>query len=253
MQAKSLLRSITPTALWNAAGAAKRRLATHGKRSFSGNGEDLIVIGWLRHYGCDLSRIRYLDVGANHPIFLSNTFLLYQAGARGVLIEPDPQQAELLHSKRRGDIVINAGVAFDSRRSATLFQMTSSGFNTFSRSQAEFVVASSRKWDAHARQEIVGEITVPLIPINEIIATHVAAPAFVSIDTEGVDLAILRTLDLGLLSSDRQIPSFVCVEASAPLADFAQTLHPAGFEFAARTPDNWIFRRHAETLGTPAR
>jgi len=249
---KSLLRSITPGPIWNAAGATKRRFTTPSKRSFAANGEDLLVVGWLRHYQCDLSRIRYIDVGANHPIFLSNTFMLYEAGASGVLIEPDPRQAELLRAKRPRDVVVNAGVAFDHQRSATLFQMTSNGFNTFSRTQADFVVKSSRNWEPHARQEIVGEITVPLLPLNEIITKHVQAPAFVSIDTEGFDLAILRTLDLGLLSSDPQIPCFICVEASAPLVDFTQALQPAGFEFVARTPDNWLFRRHREPLKSPS-
>lgn len=249
---KSLLRSITPTPIWQAAGGVKRRLATPSKRSFAANGEDLLVLGWLRHYGCDLSRIRYVDIGANDPVFLSNTFMLYEAGASGVLVEPDPELAARLRAKRPRDIVVNAGVAFDERRSATLFRLTASGFNTFSRAQADFVVESSRNWGPNDRQEIIGEITVPLIPINEIIAGHTEAPALVSIDTEGCDLSILRTLDLGLLSRDLQIPHFICAEASASLADFEQILVPAGFELAARTPDNWIFRRHRERFRAPA-
>jgi len=255
MQLKSFLRSITPPPLWNAAGAAKRRWRTPIKRSYAGNGEDLLVVGWFQHYRCDLSHIRYVDVGANDPTFLSNTFLLYQAGARGVLVEPDPKLADRLRAKRPRDIVVNAGVAFDERRSATLFQMTASGFNTFSKAQAEFVVASSRNWDPRDRQKIVREIAVPLIPLNDIIAEHLGTEAthFLSVDAEGVDLAIVRTLDLKLLNSSSEIPGFVCVEASAPLADFAEVLSPAGFEFAARTPDNWIFRRHPETLKSPSR
>lgn len=212
-------------------------------------------MGWFQHYRCDLSRIRYVDVGANDPVFLSNTFLLYQAGARGVLIEPDPKLADRLRAKRPRDIVVNAGVAFDERRSATLFQMTASGFNTFSRAQAEFVVKSSRDWDSNSRQEVVGEITVPLIPINDIIAEHLGkdSPHFLSVDTEGLDLAIIRTLDLALLNADRSVPSLICVEATARADEFLQTLGPGGFEMAARTPDNWIFRRHRERFKSPAK
>jgi FkbM family methyltransferase len=243
---KSLLRSITPPPIWNAAGAVKRRLTPPRKHSYSSNGEDLLVIGWFQHYRCDLSRIHYVDVGANHPVSLSNTFLLYEAGAHGVLIEPDPQLADLLRAKRPRDIVVNAGVAFDERRSATLFRMTASGFNTFSPGQAEFVARSSRNWDASDRQEVVGEITVPLMPLNDIIAQHVDAPHFISIDTEGFDLPILRTMDLGLLNQNEKVPTIVCSEASSALDDFLHALQPAGFELAARTPDNWIFRRHRE-------
>jgi len=254
MQMKSFFRSITPAPIWNAAGAAKRRLRTPSKRSFAGNGEDLLVVGWFQHYGCDLSRIRYVDVGANDPVFLSNTFLLYQAGARGVLVEPDPKLAELLRARRPRDIVVNAGVAFDERRSATLFQMTASGFNTFSKAQAEFVAASSHKWHPRDRQEVVGEIAVPLIPLNDIIAEHLGkdAPHFLSVDTEGVDLAIVRTLDPMLLNHDPSVPTLICAEASASADEFLKMLGPAGFEMAARTPDNWIFRRHRELLRSPS-
>jgi FkbM family methyltransferase len=254
MQLKSFLRSITPAPAWAAAGALKRRLAAAGRRSFSGHGEDLLVVGWFQHYGCDLSRIRYVDVGANHPVVLSNTFLLYQAGARGVLIEPDPTLAELLRARRPRDIVVNAGVAFDERRSATLFRMTSSVFNTFSRAQAEFIATSSQDWDPRGRQKVVGEITVPLIALNDIIAEHLGAdaPHFLSVDAEGVDLAIVRTLDPALLNADAAVPALVCVEATASADRFLETLGPAGFEMAARTPDNWIFRRHRERLRSTA-
>lgn len=85
---KARLRHMMPAPLWRAASAVKRRFIGKRKHSYAGNGEDLIILGWLRNYDCDLARIRYVDVGANHPTFLSNTYLLYEAGARGVLIEP---------------------------------------------------------------------------------------------------------------------------------------------------------------------
>jgi len=250
---KSFLRSITPTPLWNAAGAVKRQLVPRGQRSYSANGEDLLIAGWFRRCGCNPSEVRYVDVGANHPFFLSNTYFFYEAGGHGVLVEPDPDNAALLRAKRPRDIVVNAGAAFDDRRSATLFRMTSSGFNTFSRTQADFAVASSQNWAANARQEIVDEVPVPLMPLNEIVANNIKAPTLVSIDTEGFDLAILRTLDLSLLSTDRRTPCLICVEASTPVAEFLEVLRPAGFEFAAQTPDNWIFRRDFETLRSLAK
>src|ERR1700724_643460 len=189
--AKSMLRAVTPAPLWRLAVLLRARMAAiRGKLSYSAHGEDLLVVSWLRHYQCDLSKVRYVDVGANHPIFLSNTYLLYRAGARGLLIEPDPAQAALLRAGRPNDVVVCAGVAFDERRSATLFRMTASGFNTFSRKQAEFVICSSQSWEPHEQQLIVEEITVPLVPLNDVITEHLpgGAPDFISIDTEGADL-----------------------------------------------------------------
>jgi FkbM family methyltransferase len=247
MQTKELLRAITPRAIWRAASAARRRLQGTWKRSFSGYGEDLMVLGWLQHYRCDLTKVRYVDVGAADPTRLSNTYLLYCAGARGVLIEPDPRSARLLRARRPRDIVVDAGIAFDERRLAPLFRMTAPVFNTFSREQAEFVVRSSAGWPASDRQEIIDQIEVPLIPLNEVITTHLDATVdFLSIDAEGVDLPILRTLDLALMSSHPDVPAMICIEASASLDDVSAVLDPAGFELMGRSPDNWLFRRHRE-------
>jgi FkbM family methyltransferase len=181
--------------------------------------------------------------------------LLYCAGARGILIEPDPRQADELRAKRPRDFVLNVGIAFDERREATLFRMTAPVFNTFSRDQAEFVVKSSHHWGPNERQEIVDEITVPLLPINDVIAAQLANDSvdFLSIDAEGVDLPILRTLDLGLMRSRPEMPAIICIEASASLDETSAVLDPVGFELMARSPDNWLFRRHRERFRQPAR
>lgn len=222
------------------------------KKVYSAYGEDLLILSWLQHYGCDLQTVRYVDVGANHPTRLSNTFLLYQGGASGILIEPDPIQADLLRKGRPRDVVVNAGVAFDERREATLFRLTSNVFNTFSKEQADFVVTSSQNWGPAQRQEIVEEISVPLIPLNDLIDGYTKKPIHVlSIDAEGVDLAILRSTDLRFMDENPRIPGLICIEATASLADTLAVLERHGFEFMARTPDNWLFRRHAERF-TPA-
>jgi FkbM family methyltransferase len=243
MKVKSFVRAITPAPLWRAAMRMKRHVMIRiGKRSHSAHGEDLLICHWLQHHGCKLSDACYVDVGAAHPIELSNTYLLYRAGARGILVEPDPDQARVLRAKRPKDIVVNAGVAFDERRSARLIRMTARVFNTFSREQAEHCVRVSETWEPHERQKIIDEIEIPLIPINEIISTHLPGrrPHLISIDTEGVELQILKSLDLGLLD----VPAVVCVEASVRFEEFDSILRPAGFEMMARTSDNWLFHRY---------
>ena len=77
--------------------------------SFSAFGEDVIVASWLRAAGLDMREIRYLDVGAGEPRQLSNTCLLYTLGASGVLVEPDPDQANALLAARSRDTVVNVG------------------------------------------------------------------------------------------------------------------------------------------------
>jgi FkbM family methyltransferase len=243
-------RAAAPRPLRDAIARTRVRLnPAAGATYYSGHGEDALIVGWFRHFGVDPAKARYLDIGAAHPIRLSNTYMLYRLGARGVLVEPDPDQAQALRRARPNDVVIDAGMAFDERRRASLFRLTSPVYNTFSRERAERIVAVSRSWTPDQRQEIRDAVEVPLIPVNEVIAGNFAtgeAPNVVSIDVEGVDLPILRSLDTDLLSRDPEVPCFICIEAGDPLEEVNPILDPMGFELTARTPDNWLFLRHSQ-------
>ncbi|MBV8753427.1 MAG: FkbM family methyltransferase [Hyphomicrobiales bacterium] len=204
--------------------------------SFSAAGEDCVALGWLRNAGVELNKIRYLDVGASDPVALSNTMTMYIRGAKGVLVEPDVVMAEKLRSRRPRDIVVNAAVAFDERRTATLIRLHPSVFNTFSEAQAERVVTASVGWSASL--SIVGRVDVKLIPINEIIEQHLdgVAPHFLSIDAESVDFAILQSLDF-----TRFRPWIICIEKSHSIAEFDRFLGSKGYRRMCETPHNGMF------------
>lgn len=181
------------------------------------------------------SAIRYCDIGANHPRDLNNTYAFYCRGARGLLIEPDPTLASKLRNARPRDTVQNVGVAFDERRRARMKIFSSPVFNTFVQEQADLVVESSQKWASGEKQRVIREIDVELVPANNLLAKHLPDGfEFLSLDTEGCDLEILRSIDF-----DRHRPKLICVETSA---DFAPVLAPL-YEILARTPDNLIWRR----------
>lgn len=209
--------------------------STIGYPSFSAAGEDRLVIAWLRvAAGMKMSDVRYCDIGANHPKYLSNTFALYRLGASGVLVEPDPLLCGKLRSARPRDSVLNVGAAFDDRRSAKLQRLSDRAFNTFLPAQADLVVNSSKNWLKSNRQKVVDEIEVPLVPPNDILANHFPTGLdFLSIDTEGCNLAIIETIDLS-----RFRPKIICIEASD---DFVPIMKANHYEFLARTPDNVIF------------
>jgi hypothetical protein len=67
--------------------------------------EDLIIEAVLRaqtrRVGRTMSTIRYIEIGANHPIQTNSTYLLHRLyGASGVLVEPIPSLAETLQKVR---------------------------------------------------------------------------------------------------------------------------------------------------------
>ena len=204
--------------------------------TYSAAGEDQIVLGWLEQYHrINGGKVRYLDIGANDPVILSNTFLFYTLGARGVLVEPNPDARGKLSKTRPRDTILNVGCAFDERRSANLKRLTSNVFSTFEDTQAARIISASEGWQH--RQAVVDEIEVALVPANEILAKHFPDGVdFISIDAEGVDMPILKSIDL-----DRFKAKMICVEASSPMMEFDAYLSTFSYERFARTPDNLIY------------
>ena len=76
--------------------------AIRQRDSYSQHGEDKLVRQLLEKL--NLKDLLYVDIGANHPIKISNTYLLYRNGMRGIVIEPNrdflffSQQLEFLKS-----------------------------------------------------------------------------------------------------------------------------------------------------------
>ena len=168
--------------------------------SYAQSGEDLIAEFLLNTL--PLGKPSYLDIGAHHPTRFSNTNLFYRKGWRGVCVEADPTLAEAFRRQRPRDLVLNVGVGVDARREAEFFVMTHRTLNTFSRDEAERIATMP----GHRIEQV---IRVPLEPINAILEQHFAdaPPSFLSLDVEGLDLAILRTLDF-----ERHRPVVMCIE-----------------------------------------
>ena len=103
-------------------------------RSFSQCGEDRIAAFILDTLSTP--QPTYLDLGANDPCRLNNTFFFYLRGGRGVLVEPDPRLVRRLKARRRRDTIVQAGVGTRTM-AADLFLLQPPSLNTFSRSVAE--------------------------------------------------------------------------------------------------------------------
>ena len=168
--------------------------------SYSQCGEDRIVDFlsiWLGY-----KQINYLDIGAHHPTWLSNTYYFYRKGFRGVLIEPDADLCKGLYNKRPCDKVLNLAVGTDGDEIISIYVMTSRTLNTLDKAQAEALQAAGRERIEEVRK-------VRRLGVNKILAEHFesGAPDFVSLDIEGLDLAILQAWDF-----DQFRPKIFCVE-----------------------------------------
>ena len=220
--------------------AAYDRLGESGKMSYAQQGEDLVVENILGAIGVK-EPITYLDVGAFDPVFDSNTYAFYKAGGHGVLVEPNPAKIDRLQKARPRDKTLNVGVGLSAEPTTGDYYVIggpSGGLlNTFSKEDAEDVQAKS-----HGQRFIDKVLKMPLVNINTLMREQFAgAPNFLSIDTEGLDLAILKTMDF-----DRYRPDVICVETvevggDAVSVDILRLLESKRYSARGATFVNTIF------------
>ena len=170
--------------------------------SYAQCGEDLVVSQIFKYLQID--RPTYLDIGAFLPIFSNNTYLFYERGARGVLVEPNVDLVPELKKKRPNDVVLGVGIGITEESSAPYYCMTLPQWNTFDKAEAERRATKSK-----GEVKIEKVVPLPLVPINRVIDEHFKGkgPDYLSIDVESLDLAILKTLDFS-----KYRPKIICAE-----------------------------------------
>jgi FkbM family methyltransferase len=154
--------------------------------TYAQTGEDRILQALLARAGIDDShRGFYVDVGANDPVRNSNTFMFYRRGWRGITVEVQPDLVEQHRRVRPRDRAVCAAVS-DEVRELTLTEFPNRGFAT---------VEEAPKWAL--RQAVRQRQRVTPRALTEILESE-GAPArfeFLSVDVEGHDLHVLRSLD----------------------------------------------------------
>jgi len=167
--------------------------------SYSQSGEDLIIKFIFDAIG--IHKPRYLDIGAYHPETLSNTALLYQNGSHGINVEANPYLLNNFFDKRSNDINLNLGVGNESDK-LDFYVMSTPTLSTFSQEEVQKYVSETK----HTLQEI---IPIQVETINQIVNQYAGGcfPELLSLDVEGLDLAILQSIDY-----QKSYPIVICVE-----------------------------------------
>lgn len=206
------------------------------EQSYSQAGEDRILSYFFRTIG--VNEPSYLDIGANHPSLDNNTYLFYKRGGRGVCVEADPSLINELSKVRERDICLNVGITFDNRKEADFYVFPISALNTLSKEEADFR-------EQNGSHKVAKVITIPLQTINEIIDENFSeTPDLLSLDVEGIDLEILKSLDWV-----RHRPLAICVETitysenrtEQKITEIADFIQSNGYFAYADTHINTIF------------
>jgi FkbM family methyltransferase len=185
----------------------------------------------------------YVDVGANDGLSNSNTAALDEMGWRGILVEADPNLADICRKARPCGKVVACAAADPTRRgSESAFQWVSPGYDqTTGLSTLDNSSALQRK--AMQIGASISTITVPVRSLNDILEKHDVPNDFelLSVDVEGAELEVFRSCDL-----TRWRPRIIIAEDNSVSADFPvrRYLRRFGYHLACRTGVNdWYVRR----------
>ncbi len=168
-------------------------LAPPRRRTFSGSGEDIQVdrlLGDIKGF--------YVDIGAFHPKWASNTHILYRRGWHGINLDADEYKIALFRTFRRRDISLSQvagpekGVAdfyFHEGGSFGSMSSLSDGRTTFNANRMGRTL-SSRKINV----DTLNSILEKNLPSDRRVLEYPVD--FLNIDVEGSEFDILSVLDI---------------------------------------------------------
>ncbi len=174
-------------------------LKRHGKTYFSGFGEDVVLknIFYRKKVGF------YVDIGCWHPKWLSNTYLLHKKGWKGINIDMDTFKIDMFNIVRRNAINVCAAVSDEEKDRSYYCSKDHSAMNTL---EPEFARAATI-----SKQSLNYELKkTKSTTLDNIISTTKYAKTeidLLSIDVEGHELQVLRSLDF-----EKYKPKVVVVE-----------------------------------------
>ena len=156
----------------------KKRKYLYKKNSYSLNGVDLIISYLFK----DLKKGIYVDVGAQHPISNNNTFLLFKKGWRGVNIDLDKENINLLNISRPKDFNFNYAISSKKGKKKLFFYHDKSPINTL-----------DEKVSMHQKVKVNKIKEVDVVTLDKVLSfTDFEKINFLNIDVEGHELDVLK-------------------------------------------------------------
>jgi len=161
----------------------------------------------------------FVDVGANDPKDMSQTWHLERLGWRGILVEPQPVLAQKLKEQRQAQVFACACSSPDN--AGKMLRLHAAGIH--SSLNPDFFVAGMRKEDV---------IEVPARTLDDILeAAKAPTPIdFLSIDVENHEIEVLSGLTL-----TRWQPRLILIEDLALNLKLHHLLTSRGYKWVRRT------------------
>lgn len=199
--------------------------------SFSQFGEDLAVCRLADELG--LNKGVYVDAGAYHPIFGSNTLLLHKRGWRGINADLSPERIAEFRRHRPQDYNVVACLS-DRVGQVEIAHYEIPGCDRF----IDELKPGNPSVLGHKPVRYSSATTTTLTSVLEASSFRLGDVQYLNVDCEGADLKVLRGLDF-----DRCRPRILSVEAftEEERAAIVQFLSPYGYRSQILIPPTIIF------------
>lgn len=194
---------------------------------YSQHGEDRIIYNAFQHMGYfrDGKLPSYIDVGAHHPYFISNTALFHRLGCRGVNVEANPVLFKEFLKERSDDINLCFGIGAKAGK-FPFYVCEIEGLSTFQKENIAYnehlVEHDTGRKENFAVEEII-EVEVRTLP--SIVEEYCGGkwPDFMSIDIEGMEYETLKICDL------TNGPKLIAVEVNFDGDKFVEMFKDKGY------------------------
>lgn len=211
-------------------------LMRFGRTSYSLEGEDILLsrlFFWQR-------RGFFVDVGAYHPVAISNTYLFYRRGWRGINIEPTPGAKRLFDRRRPHDINLELAIG-TGPEPLPLHVYPDAVFNRLG-TVPDLVIDGT---------PALRTVLVPVVPLAQVLERHADGRAidFLSVDVEGAELDVLGSNDWTKFR-----PKIICAEllrtdiVAVPQHPVGAYLASQGYRYFAKTGFSCFFRDQTQPL-----
>lgn len=202
--------------------------------SYSQEGEDLIIDKLLGYKKNGF----YVDIGAHHPLRFSNTAIFYKRGWNGINIDAMPNSMEAFNLLRKRDINLEIAVA-NEEETRIFYTFNEPALNTLNKEEA-------LSKDGKNGYKIIETFELKTQKLKTILNKYAGKNEidFISIDTEGNDLNVLKSSDWEMFK-----PKLILVEElnhntidNLYNSEIAQFLIQKNYSIAAKTINTTIFK-----------
>ncbi len=168
----------------------------HFKISYSQSGEDLILLKYLKYK--KIEKGKYLDIGAFHPRWASNTHLLHKIGFTGYCVDLDEERLRWFRFARGKKIktIVGAVSNLNDEYIKIYKFKRKSPFSLIDTTSLDHAKYFSSKMSNEYEEKIVKNHH-----INNIF-TEVGKVNVLNIDIEGKDIDVIKSSDLKIIDPE---------------------------------------------------